>query len=162
MPATPPAHSDTANDALAEQVAQAMWPQDRAAHKLGIRLVSVRAGHARLAMEVSEDMSNGHGTCHGGIIFTLADCAFAYACNSHNQHTVASACHIDFLAPARVGDRLEAEAVERSLTGRTGVYDVTVYGRGGKAIALFRGKSHRVSGEIVAGGTHNPTTIAAS
>ncbi|MBE0590283.1 MAG: hydroxyphenylacetyl-CoA thioesterase PaaI, partial [Hydrogenophaga sp.] len=97
------------------------------------------------------DMVNGHHTCHGGYIFTLADSTFAYACNSHNQNAVASACHIDFLAPAKEGDILEAEAVERSLSGRTGVYDVTVRTRGGKTIALFRGKSYRIRGEVIAG-----------
>jgi acyl-CoA thioesterase len=102
-------------------------------------------------MPVRADMLNGHQTCHGGYLFTLADSAFAYACNSHNQNTVASACHIDFLAPAMEGDILEAEAVERSLTGRTGVYDVTVRTHAGKTIALFRGKSYRISGEVIDG-----------
>ena len=143
--------ADAAADTLAQRVADSMWPHDRAAQLLGIHVVAVGAGRARLTMEVRDDMNNGHGTCHGGMIFTLADCAFAYACNSHNKHTVASACHIDFLAPARVGDVLEAEAVEQSLTGRTGVYDITVRNQGGQAIALFRGKSHRTHGEIVPG-----------
>lgn len=150
MPPRRPAAAPAAND-LAEAVAAGMWPQDHAAHLLGIRLVDVGAGYARLAMEVRADMTNGHGSCHGGMIFTLADCAFAYACNSHNKLTVASACHIDFLAPATVGDHLDAEAVELSLTGRTGVYDITVRNQGGQVIALFRGKSHRTQGESVAG-----------
>lgn len=153
MPAQPsshPAAEPTANG-LAEAVARHMWPQDHAAQMLGIRIVAVGPGYARLAMDVRADMVNGHNTCHGGLIFTLADSAFAYACNSHNKNTVASACHIDFLAPAMVGDSLEAEAVERSLTGRTGVYDITVKSHGGKTIALFRGKSHRINGEVIAG-----------
>jgi acyl-CoA thioesterase len=84
-------------------------------------------------------------------MFLLADSAFAFACNSYNQTAVASACHIDFLAPARLGDVLEADAMERSRTGRTGVYDITVRVRGGKTVALFRGKSYRIEGEVIAG-----------
>jgi acyl-CoA thioesterase len=102
-------------------------------------------------MPVREDMVNGHHICHGGMIFTLADTAFAYACNSYNQNTVASACQIDFIAPAHEGETLEAEATERSATGRTGVYDVTVRTNAGKIIALFRGKSHRIGGEVIIG-----------
>jgi acyl-CoA thioesterase len=104
-----------------------------------------------MAMPVRGDMVNGHHICHGGFMFTLADSAFAFACNSYNQNTVASACHIDFLAPAREGDVLEAEAVERSLSGRTGVYDITLRTRSGKTVALFRGKSYRIKGEVIAG-----------
>ena len=137
--------------ALAEEVSAAMWSRDRATQALSMQILSVKPGYAMVSMPVLGDMLNGHLTCHGGYLFTLADSAFAYACNSHNQNTVASACHIDFLAPAREGDLLEAEAVERSLAGRTGVYDVTVRVRGGKTIALFRGKSYRVGGEVIAG-----------
>lgn len=137
--------------ALAEEVAAAMWSRDRATQALAMQLLCVKPGYAMVSMPVQGDMLNGHLTCHGGYLFTLADSAFAYACNSHNQNTVASACHIDFLAPAKEGDLLEAEAVERSLAGRTGVYDVTVRVRGGKTIALFRGKSYRLSGEVIAG-----------
>jgi acyl-CoA thioesterase len=107
-----------------------------------------------MSMPVRADMLNGLAICHGGYIFTLADSTFAYSCNSYNLNTVASACHIDFLAPAKEGDILEAEAVEQSLSGRTGVYDVTVRTRGGKTIALFRGKSYRISGEVIAGLQH--------
>ena len=137
--------------ALAEEVSATMWFRDRATQALSMQILSVKPGYALVSMPVLGDMLNGHHTCHGGYLFTLADSAFAYACNSHNQNTVASACHIDFLAPSREGDVLEAEAVERSLAGRTGVYDVTVRVRGGKTIALFRGKSHRVGGEVIAG-----------
>lgn len=136
--------------ALAEAASQAMWQRDLTAHALGMELVSVAPGTAMLRMAVRADMVNGHYTCHGGLIFTLADTAFAYACNSHNLNTVGSACHIDFVAPAQVGDMLEALAVERSATGRTGVYDVTVGVAGGKTVALFRGKSYRVKGEVTA------------
>ncbi|MDM7456221.1 MAG: hydroxyphenylacetyl-CoA thioesterase PaaI [Tepidimonas sp.] len=137
--------------ALAEAVGAAMWSRDHATQALGMRLDAIAPGRAVLSMPVRRDMVNGHAICHGGLIFTLADSAFAYACNSYNHNTVASACHIDFLAPAREGEVLEAEAIERSLTGRTGVYDVTVRVRGGRTVALFRGKSHRLGGEVIAG-----------
>ena len=134
---------------LAQQVGAAMWSRDRATQALGMQLMGIKPGYAQVSMPVTADMLNGHQTCHGGYIFTLADTAFAYGCNSHNQNTVGAACHIDYLAPAHVSDVLEAECVERSLAGRTGVYDVTVRVRGGKDIALFRGKSYRVSGEVI-------------
>lgn len=137
--------------ALADATAAAMFARDRAAQALGIRIVRVEPGASLLTMAVRGDMVNGHHICHGGMIFSLADTAFAYACNSYNKNTVASACHIDFLAPAREGETLEAEAVEQSAAGRTGVYDITVRGTGGKTIALFRGKSYRINGEVIAG-----------
>jgi acyl-CoA thioesterase len=143
--------SPTDGHALAHEVAQAMWSRDHATQALGMSIVAVAPGSATIAMPVRPDMLNGHGMCHGGFMFTLADSAFAYACNSYNQNTVASACAIDFLAPARRGDVLEAEAVERSRSGRTGVYDITVKVRGGKTVALFRGKSYRIDGEVIAG-----------
>lgn len=137
--------------ALAQEVGDAMWSRDHATQALGMQLLSIKPGYARLSMLVRKDMLNGHHMCHGGFIFLLADSAFAYSCNSHNHNTVASACHIDFLAPAREGDVLEAEAAEQSLAGRTGVYDVTVRTHDGKTIALFRGKSARINGEVIAG-----------
>ena len=137
--------------ALAEATATAMWSRDRAAQGLDMRILSVTPGYAKLTMPVRPDMVNGHHICHGGMIFTLADTAFAYSCNSYNKNTVASACHIDFLAPAKVGETLEAEAIEQSQSGRTGVYDVTVRSSSGKTIALFRGKSYRIQGEVIAG-----------
>lgn len=145
--------NDTPTDpsALAAATAGAMWARDRTAQALGMRLVKIDAGHATLAMTVRSDMVNGHHICHGGMIFTLADTAFAYACNSYNQNTVASAAHIDFLAPAREGETLEAEAIERSAAGRTGVYDVTVRTGDGRTVALFRGKSARISGQVIDG-----------
>ena len=136
---------------LAEEVGAAMWSRDRATQALAMQLVGVKPGYALVSMPVRADMVNGHHICHGGFIFTLADSAFAYSCNSYNQNTVASACHIDFLAPAKEGDMLEAEAVERSRAGRTGVYDVTVRTRAGITVALFRGKSYRINGEVIAG-----------
>jgi len=140
--------------ALAEAVTEAMWSRDRATQGLGMQILSVKPGYALFAMPVRADMVNGHHICHGGFMFTLADSAFAFACNSYNQNTVASSCNIDFLAPAREGDVLEAEAVERSLSGRTGVYDITLRTRSGKIVALFRGKSYRIKGEVIAGLQH--------
>ena len=136
---------------LAEATATAMFARDRAAQAKGMNIVRVQPGSALLTMKVRSDMVNGHHICHGGMLFSLADTAFAYACNSYNRNTVASACHIDFLASAKEGEMLEAEAVERSAAGRTGVYDVTIKVVGGKTIALFRGKSYRISGEVIAG-----------
>ena len=136
---------------LAEAVAEAMWARDRAARALGMRIDSVGPGRATLSMPVRGDMVNGHHICHGGLIFALADTAFAYACNAYNRSTVASGCNIDFTAPGKEGDTLQAEAVERSLSGRTGVYDVTVRDSAGKTVALFRGKSYRIAGEVIAG-----------
>ena len=137
--------------ALAEATAKAMWSRDQAAQALGMSILSVKPGYAKLNMAVRADMVNGHHICHGGMIFSLADTAFAYACNSYNKNTVASACHIDFLAPGKEGEMLEAEAIEQSQSGRTGVYDVTVRSSSGKTIALFRGKSYRINGEVIAG-----------
>ena len=154
--------SPTDTHALAQEVAQAMWGRDHATQALGMSIVAVAPGSATIAMPVRQDMLNGHGMCHGGFMFTLADSAFAYACNSYNQNTVASACAIDFLAPARQGDVLEAEAVERSRAGRTGVYDITVKVRGGKTVALFRGKSYRIEGEVMAGLAAKATTQTAA
>jgi acyl-CoA thioesterase len=135
---------------LAHAATQAMWTRDNATHALGMTLQSVAPGHAVMRMTVRSDMVNGHHICHGGLIFTLADSAFAYACNSYNLNTVASACSIDFLAPAREGDVLEATAVERSTSGRTGVYDIEVKVLGANTVALFRGKSYRIKGEVIA------------
>jgi acyl-CoA thioesterase len=137
--------------ALAEAVADAMYARDPAVRAFGIRVEAVAPGYARLSMPVRDDMLNGHGFCHGGLIFTLADSAFAYACNSRNQNTVASGCTIDYLAPGAAGDVLNAEAVEQSLAGRTGVYDVMVRNQDGKRVALFRGRSHSIRGGILEG-----------
>lgn len=137
--------------ALAEAAAAAMWRRDTAARSLGMQLEAISPGSATLSMTVRADMVNGHHICHGGMLFSLADTAFAYACNSGNHNTVASACHIDFLAPAREGERLLADAAVQSQAGRTGVYDVTVRREDGSVIALFRGKSCRIPGEVIAG-----------
>src|SRR5919198_148984 len=127
------------SDELARAVAAAMWADDAASSGLGMRLVSVAAGRAVLEMPVRADMVNGHGIAHGGFVFTLADSAFAFACNSRNQRTVAQACDIVFVTPAKLGDILVAEAAERASYGRNGIYDVTVRRGDNELIAEFRG-----------------------
>jgi acyl-CoA thioesterase len=146
----PPQRSAAEAQALAEAVAAAMFARDPASQGLGMRVDAIAPGYARMSMAIREDMLNGHRTCHGGFIFTLADSAFAFACNSHNLVTVGAGCTIDYLAPGREGDVLTAVAVEQALAGKSGVYDVKVSNQDGKTIALFRGKSHRVSGEVIA------------
>jgi acyl-CoA thioesterase len=134
--------------ALAELAGKTMFERDLASQALGMRLVEIRPGYARMTMPVRGDMLNGHQTCHGGYIFMLADSAFAFACNSHNHNTVGAGCSIDYLAPGREGDLLTAEATEQALAGKTGVYDIKVSNQEGRTIALFRGKSHRVAGLV--------------
>ncbi|UUZ52589.1 hydroxyphenylacetyl-CoA thioesterase PaaI [Massilia sp. H-1] len=129
-------------------LSKTMYERDSASQALGMLLAEIRPGFARMTMPVRQDMLNGHQTCHGGFIFMLADSAFAFACNSHNQNTVGAGCTIDYLAPGRLGDLLTAEAVEQALSGKTGVYDVKVTNQEGRTVALLRGKSHRVSGLV--------------
>jgi acyl-CoA thioesterase len=133
----------------AAAVGEAMYERDRASQTLGMVLEEVRPGYARVRMTVRAEMLNGHGTCHGGLVFTLADSAFAFACNSRDVLTVAAGCSIEFLAPAREGDELVAEARERSLQGRTGVYDVDVTRAGGDLVATFRGRSAATRGRAL-------------
>jgi acyl-CoA thioesterase len=140
-------HSDP--QALAELAGKAMYERDPASQKLGMTLDEIRPGYARMSMRVRDDMLNGHSTCHGGYIFMLADSAFAFACNSHNFVTVGAGCTIDYLAPGREGDLLTAEATEQALSGKTGVYDIVVTNQEGRKVALFRGKSHRISGHVI-------------
>lgn len=135
--------------ALAERTAQAMYASDNASQALGMRIVKVLPGYAQLTMTVRPDMVNGHALCHGGLIFTLADSTFAFACNSHNFVTVAAGCAIEFLAPAHEGDVLTATGQERALAGRSGIYDVDVRNGAGALIAVFRGKSARIKGHVV-------------
>ena len=115
---------------------------------LGMSLLSVKPGSARVTMTVRSDMVNGHRICHGGLIFSLADTAFAISCNSHNDNTVAAAAAIDFLAPAHEGDLLTAEASELWRSGRSGLYEITVTNQRGERIALFRGRSSRIGGKV--------------
>lgn len=145
--------------ALARASAEAMWAGDAVSRGLGMEVVSVEPGHAVLALAVTEAMLNGHNTCHGGVIFTLADSALAFACNSHNQKSVAYHCAITFVASARLGDRLEARAVEISRVGRAGIYDVRVTRGDGEVIAEFRGHSRTIEGKLVPGaGTPDPSS----
>jgi acyl-CoA thioesterase len=134
---------------LAERVAARMFASDRASQRLGMRIESVAPGRAELTMTVRDDMLNGHSICHGGFIFLLADSTFAFACNSYNRNTVAQGCSIEYLAPAHGGDVLRATGVERSRSGRTGVYDIDVRNQDGRTVALFRGKSYRIDGHVV-------------
>jgi acyl-CoA thioesterase len=137
--------------ALARACADAMWKDDAATQALGMELISVAPGQAVITMTVTDRMVNGHNICHGGYIFTLADSAFAFACNTYNQRTVAQHCAVTFLASAKLGDKLVARAVERQRSGRSGIYDVTVSREEGNVIAEFRGHSRTIEGELLAG-----------
>ena len=130
----------------AERSSAAMLKDDHTTKGMGMSVETVGPGMATLSMVVRKDHLNGHGSCHGGAIFTLADSAFAFACNSHNMVTVAQHCSVTFLAPGREGERLTATAREVTLAGRSGIYDVTVSRDDGVAIAEFRGLSRTVSG----------------
>ena len=140
-----------AAQALAERAARALFARDRASQAFGMRLDGVAPGRARLLMRVRGDMVNGHGLCHGGIVFALADSAFAFACNSYNDSTVAAAASIDYLAGAREGDELAAEASELWRTRRNGLYEIVVCNQRGERVALFRGRSYRIDGQVVSG-----------
>ncbi|MQG94691.1 hydroxyphenylacetyl-CoA thioesterase PaaI [Pseudomonas sp. MN1F] len=135
---------------LAQACADALYSRDPATQGLGITLLDVGPGRARLSMPVRADMLQGHGTCHGGFLFALADSAFAFACNSQDKATVAQGCSIDYVAPALPGDVLTAAAVELSRKGRTGLYDVRIQNQRGELIALLRGKSYQVRGTVLA------------
>lgn len=135
--------------ALAEAVRDGMFADDAASHAMGMQIEAVAPGYARIAMTVRADMLNGFKICHGGLITTLADSAFAFACNSYNELTVASGIVVDFLAPAHDGDRLVAECHEVARTGRTGVYDIKVTNQHGRAIVVMRGRSHTMKGKPV-------------
>jgi acyl-CoA thioesterase len=141
--------SELSKDDIARICAKSLWAEDKATQGLGMELLSVAPGRATLAMMVTEPMTNGHGTCHGGFIFTLADSAFAFACNSHGPRSVAQQCSVAYLAPGRLGMRLIAEAVERQRGGRSGITDVTVRDAAGNIIAEFRGHSRTVPGSLL-------------
>ena len=133
--------------ALAEATRVAMWANDRASKMLGMQVLTVGPGMATLSMTVRDDMLNSHNLCHGGLISTLADSAFAFACNAYNEVTVASGFDVNLLAAARLGDVLTAQASEVSRAGRTGVYDITVRNQRGEAVAAFRGRSYAMKGK---------------
>lgn len=132
----------------AEKAAQTMWDQDHASQWLGMELIAASEGRAVLELTVGQHHCNGHGMCHGGVIFALADSAFAFACNSRNQATVAQHNVISYIASGRLGDRLRAEATEISLRGRSGITDVTVTNQTGTVIAEFRGMSRAIKGTV--------------
>ena len=114
-----------------------------------MRIESCGPGHATVTMTVRPDMVNGHRICHGGLVFTLADSAFAFACNSYGDNTVAAGAAIEFLLPAREGDLLRAVATERWRAGRTGIYEIEVTNQRGETVALFRGRSHQIAGRLI-------------
>jgi acyl-CoA thioesterase len=128
----------------AEDVVQALYAADRASQALGIQIMDVAPGRVRVEMTVRADMVNGYGMCHGGIVFALADSAFAFACNSQGEPMVAAGAGIEFLAPTPLGERVSATAAEISRTGRHGIYDVTVSDSAGKVLAQFRGRCARL------------------
>jgi acyl-CoA thioesterase len=137
---------------VAEFVRQGMLANDRATKALGMHVAEVSPGRAVLTMKVRDDMLNGHDICHGGLIATLADSAFAFACNSYNELTVASGFAIDLVAPGRLGDVLTATCIEVSKAGRTGVYDTEVRNQRGERIAVFRGRSYTMKGKPAVSG----------
>jgi acyl-CoA thioesterase len=135
-------------DALARACADAMWQDDRASQGLGMEITAIGPGHATLTMTIQPHMVNGHGIAHGGFIFTLADSAFAFACNSHNERTVAAQGSITFIRPGKLGDHLVAQAREISRSGRSGIYDISV-SADATVIAEFRGHSRCIGGALV-------------
>jgi acyl-CoA thioesterase len=134
---------------LAQACAEAMWADDHACQALGLTITSIAPGEAALAMTVGQHMVNGHGICHGGYIFTLADSAFAYACNSFNRRAVAQSNTITYLRPAKLGDVLTARGVQTTSAGRSGITDVTVADQDGRVVAVFRGLSRTIEGHLV-------------
>jgi acyl-CoA thioesterase len=136
---------------IARKSAAVMWAEDQASQGLGMRIVRVEPGIAVLSMPITAAMVNGHGLAHGGYIFTLADSAFAFACNSYGQRHVAQNCQISYIAPGKLGMLLTAEARERQRADRSGIYDVTVRDAAGKVIAEFRGHSRAIPGTLVPG-----------
>lgn len=136
---------------IARRAGDAMYANDVAAQKLGIVLEEIRPGYARMRMNVREDMVNGHAICHGGFVFSLADTAFAYACNSYDRTTVAASAAIEFLASAYSDDVLTAVAEEQVRGARLGVYDIVVTNQHNQRLALFRGRSYQVRGTVTGG-----------
>ena len=134
---------------IADLCAKTLWSDDNATQALNMELMSVKPGKAIIAMTVTKAMTNGHGTCHGGYIFTLADSAFAFTCNSHGPRNVAQNCSISYIAPGRLGMRLIAEGIERQRGERSGITDVTVRDDAGNIIAEFRGHSRTVPGSLL-------------
>ena len=145
----------TKEDQLAHACSEAMWKNDEASRGLGFTKEEVRLGYARLSMTVRKDMLNGQKIVHGGFVFTLADSAFAFACNGRNQFTVAQHCSITFVAPGFENDHLTAIAKERIFSGRSGIYDCTVTNQNGEIVAEMRGHSRSVKGQHLAVTSNN-------
>ena len=131
----------------ADRVREGMFRNDRASKMLGMRVAEVTPGCATLSMTIRDDMLNGHDICHGGLVTTLADSAFAFACNSYDELTVASGFSVDLLAPGRLNDVLTARCAEVSKAGRTGVYDCEITNQRGERVAVFRGRSYTIKGK---------------
>jgi acyl-CoA thioesterase len=138
---------------IARRCAEVMYADDLASRHLGIRITDVTPGRAVATMVVTEEMTNGHGICHGGYVFLLADTAFAFACNTYDRVTVTAAADVVFLAPTRLGDELAAEGLERQRFGRSGIYDVTVRRADGSVVAEFRGHSRAIGGSLLSADT---------
>ncbi len=134
---------------IAERAVEALWRSDAASQGLGMKVESRSPGRATVSMRVRPDMVNGHGICHGGLVFALADSAFAFACNSYGDNTVAAGAAIEFLKPARQGDVLSASAAERWRAGRAGIYEIEVRNQQDELVALFRGRSHQTAGRLI-------------
>jgi acyl-CoA thioesterase len=144
-----PTNAGTDLQRQAERATEALWRGDLASRQLGMSIESCGPGRATVSMRVRPDMVNGHGICHGGLVFALADSAFAFACNSYGDNTVAAGAAIDFLLPAREGDVIRATASERWRGGRSGIYEIEVRNQKGETVALFRGRSHQVAGRLI-------------
>lgn len=150
QPHVPDAAAPGAPDAqsLAEAASAAMWRNDAASQGLGLTLLRVAPGEAEMSMTVEPRMLNGHGACHGGFLFALADSTFAFACNSFNRRTVAQACGITYLRPGRAGSLLTARARLSAQSGRSGIYDVRITDAEGEVVALFQGQSREIGGSV--------------
>jgi acyl-CoA thioesterase len=144
-----PVYDADGRQRTAERAVDALWRGDAASKQLGMKIESCAPGRATVSMPIRPDMVNGHGICHGGVVFALADSAFAFACNSYGDNTIAAAATIEFLAPAREGDVLRAVASERWRARRSGIYEIEVVNQRGEPVALFRGRSHQVAGRLI-------------
>lgn len=149
MGGTQPDRDEEERQRTADRAVEALWSGDAASQQLGMTIDSCGPGRASVSMRIRPDMVNGHGICHGGLVFALADSAFAFACNSYGDNTVAAGAAIEFLAPGREGDLLRAVAVERWRAGRAGIYEIEVRNQQGELVALFRGRSHQIAGRLI-------------
>ncbi|MDI9350354.1 MAG: hydroxyphenylacetyl-CoA thioesterase PaaI [Candidatus Symbiobacter sp.] len=148
-PHTPPRPVPSDPQELAEACAAALFAHDQSSQAMGMKIEQIGPGTATLAMTIRADMINGHQTCHGGVLFHFGDSCFAFACNSRNQVNVALDCSIDFITPGRLGDHLRGVAREIHASGRTGLYEVVITNQHQHLVAVFRGKSYRIKGEVL-------------